>query len=76
MSNSTNSNKTNNNYPSQEITQNCTQKRPSHDYVDGNPGPGLGQAIHVAGLEWLMGSQPFPLYNWISNSNIDISKQF
>jgi hypothetical protein len=32
VSNSTNSNKTNNNYPSQEITLNWAQKRPSQSY--------------------------------------------
>ena len=27
---------------------------------------------NVAGLNWLMGSQPSPLDNWISNCNTDI----
>jgi hypothetical protein len=29
---------------------------------------------NVEGLNWLMGSKPFPLDNWISNSNTYINK--
>jgi hypothetical protein len=32
-------------------------------YAVGNPGPGFGQAKNVAGLNWLMGSQPSTLDN-------------
>jgi hypothetical protein len=31
--------------------------------------PGLGQAQNMVGLNQLMGSQPSPLDNWISNRN-------
>jgi hypothetical protein len=41
-----------------------------------NPAPGLevGQAQNVVGLNQLMGSEPSPLDNWISNGNKYINK--
>ena len=44
-------------------------------YDVGNPGPGLGQAKNVAGLNQLMGYQPSPLDNWISSGNTDINNK-
>lgn len=32
-------------------------------------GPGLGQAYVYGALDWVMGSKPSPLDNWISNGN-------
>ena len=56
---STNSNKTNNLLN--------TQKTTTCDF--GNPDPVLSKHKKVTGLNWLMGSQPYLLDNWILNDN-------
>jgi hypothetical protein len=53
--NSTNINKMNN-HLSSELNLLNTKKTTTYDV--GNPGPDLGQAQHVAGLNLLRGSQP------------------
>jgi hypothetical protein len=42
-------------------------------YVDGNPGPSLGQA-HKCGR--VKSVKNIPLDNWISKSNTDINKRY
>jgi hypothetical protein len=41
-------------------------------YGIGNPGPGLGHAKHVAGLNWFSGSLSD---NWISNNNTNVNNK-
>jgi len=48
--------------------------RKTMTYDVGNPGPGLGQAQNVAGLNRLMESQPSPLDNMTPISNTDTNK--
>ena len=45
-------------------------------YNHGNPGPGLEQAHKCGGVKPLMGSQPIPLDNCISNGNKCINNIF
>jgi len=45
-------------------------------YVNGNPGPGVGQTQNCDGVKLSNGIQTYPPDNWISNDNIDINKQY
>ena len=65
INNYTNSNKMNNRPTSYQIIG--TKQTTTYDFW--KPGPGLGQANQMTGLNRLTGTQRSPLDNWISNGN-------
>ena len=57
------------NQQSSLILTDLTEHKKTMTYDVGNPGPGLARARKCDGLNRLMGSQPSPLDNWISDDN-------
>ena len=65
-----NLNKTNNHLSTQIIEH----KKNTTTYDIGNLGPGLRQAQQCGRIKLANGTQPYPLGNWVSNSNTDVKK--
>jgi hypothetical protein len=45
------------------LSHQIIEHKNAHDICVGNPGPGLGQAQNVTGLNWFVEFQPSPFDN-------------